>query len=437
MGTRSRRIGRWLAASVLAHVLLFVGLSRAGLLPDRLLTPQTAAALLGFVEVEARGPGTGPDAPATVPTPTTAEPVKAKPKRAPRSATTAASAAIGPLVTSGAETGDGEGTSDDGAAEHAAGVATDGNGLLGDGGGGELGFAPRGAQIGLQIDTDRIRRSSLVLETEALMRIVPAWRELLRGSGLHSFEDLSRIFIATPDLDRASIVLAGHLRAGERAVRDAVARLARKARYTATFAPQHGLAVAPWYGPADAERAVVLLGGDRFAITRRTDVERVVDVLRALDARTPAGRSAAASTAEVSGDEALVLFVEDVRRFSAIAHPALPRSLRMSVTPIDEFYASLQVRAGYASAGDAEAGRSAIDQARIVLLDHPKVTELGLHSALEDVALTTDGREAHATARITLHQTRYLLAFTTHALRPRGSTDAADVEAVALDPAGE
>lgn len=437
MGQRFRRVGRWLAASLLAHVLLFVGLSRAGLLPDRLLAPRTAAALLGFVEIEARGPGHGPDAPAAAPAPTTRPPEQAKPRRAPRTSPTAPLAAIGPVVTSGTESGDAEGTSDDGSAEHATGTASDGNGLLGDGGGGELGFAPRGAQIGLQIDTDRIRRSSLVLETEALMRIVPAWRELLRGSGLNSFDDLSQVFVATPDLDRASIVLAGHLRAGERAVRDAVARLAQKSRHTAAFTPRHGLAVAPWYGPADAERAVVLLGADRFAITHSTDVARVVEVLRALDARAAVAPGAASSTAEVSGEEALVLFVEDVRRFSTVAHPALPRSLRLAVTPIDEFYASLQVRARYASPADAVAGRGAIDQARVALLDHPKVTELGLRSALEEVAFATEGREVHATARITLHQTRYLLAFASHALRPRGGANGADVEAAALDAAGD
>lgn len=420
MGPRFRRVGRWLAASLLVHALLLVALSRAGLLPDRLLAPQSAAALLGFVEVEARGPGRGPDAPATTPATDSKPSTTAKPKRAPRVSATPPSAAIGPVVANGAETGNAEGPSADGSTDHATGAATDGNGLFGDGGGGDLGFAPRGAQIGLQIDTDRIRHSSLVLETEALMRIVPAWHDLLRGSGLHSFEDLSRIFVATPDLDRASIVLAGNLRSGERAVREAVARLAHRRQRTAPFAPRHGLAVAPWYGPDDAERAVVLLGRNRFAITRATDVERVVEVLRALGARTPVASDATSGASELSGDEALVLFVEDVRRFAAVADPALPRSLRLAITPIDEFYASVHVRARYTSPADAETGRRAIDLVRTTLVDHAKIAELGLRSLVEEIELGWKGREVHASVRITLHQMRTLLAFARHALRPRG-----------------
>lgn len=437
MGPRLRRVGRWLAASLLVHALLLVALSRAGLWPDRLLAPKSAAALLGFVEIEARGPGRGPEAPAPTAATDSKPSPAVKPKRAPRVGAPPPSAAIGPVIASGAATGNPGDTDGDGLIDPATGAATDGNGLLGDGGGGDLGFAPRGAQIGLQINTDRIRHSSLVLETEALMRIIPAWRDLLRGSGLHSFEDLSRILVATPDLDRASIVLAGTLRSGERVVRDAVARLAHRRQRRAPFAPRHGLAVAPWYGPDDAERAVVLLGRDRFAITRVTDVERVVEVLRTLDARTPFASDATSGASELSGDEALVLFVEDVRRFAAVADPALPRSLRLAITPIDEFYASVDVRARYTSPADAETGRSAIDLARTSLVDHAKIAELGLRSLVEEIDLAWKDREVHASARITLHQLRTLLAFARHALRPRGDASMATATDARPDPGGE
>jgi hypothetical protein len=415
------RVGHWIIVSVCAHVLLFFALSLTGSFPEPLSLRDPAAALFGFVDVESDGDGRhGPAPPAPAPaTEPITPPSPPKAKRAPRVTHEAAADALRMGTPSAREAGDNEGADVTASAEGTA-SAPAGDGLLGDGGTGDLGFAPHGAQIGLQIHIDRVRQSSLVLETEALMRIVPAWRELLRGSGLRSFEDLDRVFVATPDLDRASLVLAGHLRAGDGSVRAATARLAKSRGATAAFAPMLGLVAAPWYGPKDAERSIILLGGDRFVITRTADVARVVDVLRAIDARTPAA-AARTDSGELAESEALVLIVEDVARFSTGTSPAVPRSLRLAVAPIDELYASLRVTARYASAGDAEVARAAVEEARVGLLDHAKIAELGLRSAFEEVALSADGRDVRATARVTLHQTRYLLSFAAHALRPRAS----------------
>src|SRR5205085_2942711 len=95
---------------------------------------------------------------------------------------------------------------------------------VGDGAGPGLGFGaggfgegrggPPGVIIGLHADLDQIRNTSLILETRALLDLVPEWERLLQGSGIDPVNDFSRLFVATPNLKRSSLVVSARIKGG-------------------------------------------------------------------------------------------------------------------------------------------------------------------------------------------------------------------------------
>ncbi|HEX2675247.1 MAG TPA: hypothetical protein VHM19_01370, partial [Polyangiales bacterium] len=89
-----------------------------------------------------------------------------------------------------------------------------GPGGFGPGGTGDGMYSPAGATIALNVDLERVRSSSLLLEATALLQIIPEWELLLQGSGLDPVKDLTRVFVATPNLSRASLVVAARPRGG-------------------------------------------------------------------------------------------------------------------------------------------------------------------------------------------------------------------------------
>src|SRR4051794_21699416 len=70
-------------------------------------------------------------------------------------------------------------------------------------------FAPAGAQIALRVNMARIRDSELAPDVRTLLEAVPDWRLILGGSGIDPLRDLERLYLASPDLKRSSVIIAG------------------------------------------------------------------------------------------------------------------------------------------------------------------------------------------------------------------------------------
>lgn len=296
-----------------------------------------------------------------------------------------------------------------------------GVGLAGHGLGG---YAPDGAQIGLHVNMDRLEGSSLILEVNALLDVIPEWRAMLQGSGLDPFSDFSRIFIATPTLSRSDMVLAARYRGAPAIVEQAVERLGRERHRPVSFQSRGAVRFAPWENRGPTPRVIALTGAGELVITRKADLPRVLAVADALaqrakrDANHKRASGPAALLAMLDG-EAVALSVEKARSFVEGDLTAVPGAVRLSVQPLDEFHARISAIGKYESAQRASAALRRIDELRRQWIDHPRASYLGIKNALETAELERDGEHVTLSMKVTLHQTRYLLAYVSRALRPR------------------
>jgi hypothetical protein len=210
----SRRAPAFLALSLLAHALILLTM-RGELehdddllqLPDTIELGVTTSALHPGAEGEAGAPP--PAAAAPVEKPRAPEPV---PRPVLRKAEDREAIAIDAGVPDTlAPEDDGKAGVLDGVADGAPAFQS-GEGQSPLGGGMGLGFGaggfgsgrggPPGAIIGLHADLGRIASTSLILETEPLLGLIPGWQDVLAGSGLDPIADFARVFVATPSLRR-------------------------------------------------------------------------------------------------------------------------------------------------------------------------------------------------------------------------------------------
>lgn len=427
-GRRESASARFLFVSIAVHLALVLGLgwlATPGTFDD--LAPSVPIDL-GLVDDEPGGgrglsPSPAPAPPPPVPT-RVARPLPPPPA---------------PAALSVADSGTAENAAPDAgldAAVRDGGMQPAGRGTAALAGGTGFGFgfgagglglgtaAAPGAMIALHADLARIRASSLVLETDALLELLPGWRDLFAGSGLDPLEDFERVLVASPDLRSTHVVVSARVRGTEATVRRAVAQLGSRHATTPVWTKAHGVETAPWPLPGEVARVATLVGPGQLAIARPEDVPRLIAIGASLAARN-AGldgmeRSTGASALlAMRENEAVALSVEGARGFVTRNVSVVPESLRISVRSLDEFHAELAAFGSYENAGAAERALGFLDALRVALLDHPRVRYLGIRSALDEAALERQGSRIVLRVRLTLHQTRYLAAYVRRALAPR------------------
>jgi hypothetical protein len=140
---------------------------------------------------------------------------------------------------------------------------------------------PAGAQLALRVDMKRVRESPLAADVTSFLQGVPDWQLLLDGSGIDPVADLDRLLVATPNLQRSRLALAGRHRHDESFARASVQRLARSQGRTARWQRRYGVAIAPWHNRDETPRTIALLSARHFSITRRQDLERILAMTKA------------------------------------------------------------------------------------------------------------------------------------------------------------
>jgi len=417
----------WLIVSAVLHTLWLI-LARGGLpLPAGPRLELRTQVEFGLASAPQPGvaPGAAPP-PAKTPDPKPAKPHRPKPPPDPNAftpkshAADALTAAANAPDAKPARPADNTGP----AASHSGQGSSEG--ALGDDSGSGLGngsYAPLGATLALNVDLERVRKTALVLEMPALLEIIPEWQQLLSGSGLDPARDLQRVFVATPNLERSSLVVAARHRLPRARIASATAQLAAEQRQPAQFRQDSGFEVAAWRNRGPTERVIALTAPDQFTITRASDLARVLSVAQALARLRSQQGFESHELAEQGGllamlpNEAAALWIEGVSKYVRGDVAGVPNSLRLSIYHVDQFNSELRVRGQYASQGDAGAALQAMDALRKSLSDEPQLIFLGLKSALDSAQLEQDGAALRLQVRLTLHQMRYLLRYVTRALR--------------------
>lgn len=276
-------------------------------------------------------------------------------------------------------------------------------------------LAPHGTQLALRLDVERIRATPLADDVGALLDALPDVRALLEGSGVSPLRDLSRLFLASPDLRREHVVMAGRYIGEARVAREAVERLAAARGMPAEWRTQRGVTLAPWFNQDATPRVIALLGPELFAIARESDLPRVLRVARTLAQRSHNAEHASEGDALVAmGErELLHISIDNARSFVRGARvEQTPERLQLSVSSSeDAAQLELRIDAHFPDAPQAESARRFWNDVLTRYAANPMLALIGFDGLLRAAQLTQDEAELRTQLNLPEQQARLILRF--------------------------
>jgi hypothetical protein len=293
-------------------------------------------------------------------------------------------------------------------------------------------YAPAGAQLALRLHMGKVRESELASDVKAFLEAVPDWRSILEGSELDPIADLERLYLASPDLRRSKLVIAGQYRGSAAVPRLAVSRLAAARGEPANWRKRGGVEIATWNNADTTPRVLALIGPRQFVITRTDDLPRVLQVARALARRraTSGGRPASA-TAGATGPgaaadallgleegETLAVSVDQAPRFVRGNAHHVPEHLEAAVDERDGGGYRVRLRGDFKDEAAATSARNYWERMRARYASHPLVALMGLRPPLAELSFTQKGTRLSATTSVTIAQARLVLGLIRGAIAP-------------------
>lgn len=290
-------------------------------------------------------------------------------------------------------------------------------------------FLPAGGQIALRIDVDRIRTSPVRASAEALLAAIPDWQALIGESGIEPVRDLSRVLVATADLQRSSLVVAGRLSDEAPPPEVVVERMLAASGAMPSWDIEHEVRTTDWPTPDATARRVAILGARHFVIARAGDLERVLNLARARTSErsreADRGSTVHAAEALVSLPEgaAISLEVEGARHYVRRSPCPVPSRFSLRADERDDV-AQVSLRAFFPSADESEEARACFETLRDRYAANPLVAFMGMATVLGALEIETDGAALLARTRLTYPQIRRILDSIRNLLR-RAPADAA------------
>ncbi len=285
---------------------------------------------------------------------------------------------------------------------------------------------PPGAHLALRIDLKRIRESPLGPDVTRFLQGVPDWQLLLAGSGIDPVADLDRLLLATPNLQRSKVVVAGRHHREPGFTRASVRRLARSRGKKVRWQRRYGVPTAPWHNLDRTPRTIALLSDQHFSITRRQDLERLLALMRARELRDAkkeglvAARGADALLS-MGADEALSLEVEGVHRFVIGNVKHVPTRLRVAVRETGPDEATVNVLATYGSAATARDAAVYWKKVATFYSQQLIVTLAGFGKTLRRLELEPDEERLAFSFQLNADQIRFILSYAEGRLRGAGA----------------
>jgi hypothetical protein len=289
---------------------------------------------------------------------------------------------------------------------------------------------PPGAQIAVRVDMTRIRKSPIADDMRAFVAAIPDWKALLDGSGIDPITQLDRLLIATPNLQREKIVVAGRY-LGDRAIVDsAVNALAAARGIEARWTAPDGVEVAPWANADATARVIALVGPQHFTISRAEDLPTLLAIARARatgkdvlqadkakDAAVPTEHPADALLS-MEPDEGLSLEVDGVASFVKRARRGIPTRLRIAALEVPGPAVAIRAQLWFDDSQGAADALRFWDAVRTSYSRNALVNLLGLAQPLQEATLELDGSVLRANVLLSVEQTRLILGYVREMLTP-------------------
>jgi len=271
----------------------------------------------------------------------------------------------------------------------------------------------------------RVRESPLAPDVTAFLRGVPDWQLLLDGSGIDPVADLDRLLVATPNLQRAKLVLAGRHRRDAGFARTSVKLLARSRGRTVRWQRRHGVATARWHNRDQTPRTVALLSPHHFSITRPQDLARLLAMTKARELRDPKKEGLVAARGpdallSMGPEEAISLEVEGVHRFVIGSVKHVPVRLRLAVRETGPDEATVSALATYTSETDARNASVYWKKVATFYSQQLIMTLAGFGSTLRRVEFETEEERVQVSFKLNADQIRFILSYAEGRLRATG-----------------
>jgi hypothetical protein len=251
---------------------------------------------------------------------------------------------------------------------------------------------------------------------------VPDWRSILAGSELDPVADLERLYLASPDLRRSKLVIAGQYRGSDAVPRRAVSRLAAASGQPESWRKRSGVEIATWNNADATERVLALIGRRQFVITRADDLPRILRVARALARRSAVSVGGPASAGDallgLEEGETLALSVDQAPRFVRGSVQHVPEHLEAAVHESDAGAYRVRLRGDFKNGASASSARDYWDRIRARYASHPLVAFMGLRPPLAELSFAVKGARLEATTSVTVAQARLVLGLVRGALAP-------------------
>jgi hypothetical protein len=281
---------------------------------------------------------------------------------------------------------------------------------------------PPGAQLALRVDMRRVRESPLAPDVTSFLQGIPDWQLLLLGSGIDPVADLDRLLVATPNLERSKLVLAGRHRRDATFTRKSVGRLARSRGKGVRWKQRYGVPTARWHNLDQTPRTIALLSAHHFSITRRQDLERVLAMTKARELRdadeeglvTARGPDALLS---MGPEEVISLEVEGVHRFVMGNIRHIPVRLRIAVRETGPDEATVTVLATYGSDSLAQAAAVYWKKVAQFYSQQLIMTLAGFGKRLRRMELTPEDDRIRVSFTLDADQVRFILSYAEGRLR--------------------
>ncbi len=298
---------------------------------------------------------------------------------------------------------------------------------------------PPGAQIALRVDMSRIRSSPIADDMRAFVAAIPDWKALLEGSGISPVDQLDRLLIATPDLKREKVVLAGRFIGEQSVVEGAVAKLAAERGKKALWHPEGDVRIAPWFNADVTPRVIALVGPQHFTISRSQDLPRILSIANARAVERASGEKPVELPADallsMDEGEGLSLEIDGVEQFIKRAPRGVPSKLRVSVIEVQGATISVRGRLVFADAEKAADGLRFWDAVRKSYARNALIGLLGLAEPLQNAVLELADKEVGIRVELSVEQTRLILGYVRGFLSPPAPMPTSAVPASAVAPA--
>jgi hypothetical protein len=281
---------------------------------------------------------------------------------------------------------------------------------------------PPGAQLALRIDMKRVRESPLAPDVTSFLRGVPDWQLLLEGSGIDPVADLDRLMVATPNLQRSKLVLAGRHRRDVSFTRKSVKRLARSRGKGVRWRQRYGVPTAQWRNLDETPRTLAILSPHHFSITRPEDLQRVLAMTAARELRDAEKEGLVSARGpdallSMGPEEAISLEVEGVHHFVVGNIRHVPIRLRLAVRETGTDEATVSVLATYDSESDAQAASEYWKKVAQFYSQQLIMSLAGFGKTLRRMDLVPDEERIQVSFTLDADQIRFILSYAEGRLR--------------------